>query len=183
MSYTKIQRYQRLSPDIQTEWGTFTNPNQLYHPNEMKFRQPAVPNLARGRSNIIHQKQMGQGLGYVGDYVPGPMGDDVGPWTFFGLSKDTLRTVLIMAGLALVIYFLTRPDKTKKNPLNVADMNALLDTGWTPPAGWSGEMPTSSSSSSSSSSPRRKGRQTRAGKKALSRYARNRRRDASGKFI
>lgn len=179
MSYDKIQRYQRMSPDLQTEWGTFPNQHMLAHPAQMKYRQPGPPLLATSRSDVIHPRTMGpQGLGYVGDYVPGPMGAET---PLLGLSNDTLKTVLILAGIALALYFLLKPDKAKKNPLNVADMNALLDTGWTPPAGWSGAIPTVAPAAAS---PRRRGRQTRAGKKALSRYAQSRRRDPStGRFI
>lgn len=170
MAYTtgkNIQRYQRLSPDIQTEWGTFTNPNILYHPSEYKFRQPGVPLLARGRSDVIHPQPMGpQHLGYVGDYVPGPMGQSSPPSL---LSGDTIKTLLIIAGVIAVLYFLFRDKKgAKENPC-VSDFNALIDSGWTPPGG-------------SAEEPRRR-THTREGKKSLSRYAKRRDRDSKGRFI
>lgn len=168
MAYTtgkNIQRYQRLTPDVQTEWGTFTNPNILFHPNEYKFRQPGVPMIARGRSDVIHPQPMPQQhLGYVGDYVPGPMGQ-----TPPLLSGDTLKTILIIAGVALVLYLLFKDKKgAKENPC-IADFNEMLASGWTPPGG-------------ALSAPKRK-TQTRAGKKSLSRYARKRDRDEHGRFI
>jgi len=169
MAYTtgkNIQRYQRLSPDLQTEWGTFTNPNILYHPNEYKFRQPGVPMIARGRSDVIHPQPMGpQHLGYVGDYVPGPMGESA-PGGL--LSGDTLKTVLLIAGIALVLYLLFRDKKGVKDNPCIADFNELLASGWTPPGG-------------AAAAPRRR-TQTREGKKSLSRYARGRTRDSKGRF-
>lgn len=173
MSYTKIQRYQRLSPDLQTEWGTFTNPNITFNPDQYKYRQPAVPMLARSRTDVIHPQSMGQGLGYVGDYVPGPMGENAPPSTFLGMNNDTLKTVLVLAGIALVLYLLFRDKGAKKNP-SVADLNTMLDTGWTPPEGWSPP---------GGSHPSRRGRQTREGKKSLRRYANTRSRDSKGRFV
>jgi hypothetical protein len=171
MSYTtgkNIQRYQRLSPDLQTEWGTFTNPHILFHPNEYKFRQPGVPMLARGRTDVIHPQPMGpQHLGYVGDYVPGPLGQTA-PGSGL-LSGDTIKTLLIIAGIALVLYLLFKDKKgAKENPC-VSDFNELISSGWTPPGG-------------GTAAPRRR-TQTRAGKKSLARYARGRARDSKGRFI
>jgi len=168
MSYTRYNN-RRLSPDIQTEWGTYTNPNITFPPNQYKYRQPAVPMLTTGRSDVIHPQPMGpQGLGYVGDYVTGPMGAETP-----GLlpKDDTLKIVLILAAIGLALYFLLKPD-AKKNPLNVADMNALMDTGWTPPAGWG--------PSASFPAPTRRGRTTRRGKKSQSRHAKSRRRIPKG---
>jgi hypothetical protein len=171
MAYTtgkNIQRYQRLRPDIQTEWGVYTNPHMMFHPSEYKFRQPGVPMIARGRTDVIHPQPMGpQHLGYVGDYVPGPMGESA-PGSL--LSGDTLKTVLIIAGVLAVLYLLFRDKGTQKNP-TVADLNAMLDTGWTPPAGLL----------EGSKSKRRT--QTRAGKKSLRRHALRRPRDSKGRFI
>jgi hypothetical protein len=170
MSYTtgrNIQRYQRLSPDIQTEWGTFTNPHIMYRPDQYKYRQPAVPMLARGRSDVIHPRPAGQQhLGYVGDYVLGAE-DTTKPLLPGGID---LKTILLIAAVGLVLYLLFR-DKggAKENPC-VSDFNELLASGWTPPGGIE-------------PSARRRGRQTREGKKSLSRYARSRARDAQGKFI
>jgi hypothetical protein len=177
MSYTtgkNIQRYQRMSPDLETEWGTFTNPNILFHPDEYKYRQPAVPLLARGRTDVIHPRSMGPqhlgGLGYVGDYVPGPMGQTT-PGGGGLLSGDTLKTVLIIAGVLAVLYFLFKDKGAKKNPC-VADFNELLRSGWVPPGGMLDAPPS-----------RKRRSQTRAGKKSLSRYARYRARDDKGRFI
>jgi hypothetical protein len=120
MAYQKIQRYQRLSPDIQTEWGTYTNPHMLFEPDEYRFRQPAAPLLAQGRSDVIyparrHERGLGQigGLGYVGEgYIPAPMGKtDKGGI----LGSDTLKTLLVIAAIGLVIYLLTRQG-AKENP-------------------------------------------------------------------
>jgi hypothetical protein len=168
MSYTtgkNIQRYQRMSPDIQTEWGTFTNPHILFHPDEYKYRQPAVPMLARGRSDVILPQPMGpQHLGYVGDYVPGPMGQAGGGSTGL-LSGDTIKTILIIAGALLVLYLLFRDKKgVKENPC-VSDFNALIDSGWVPPGG--------------APSPSRR-THTRKGRKSLSRRAKGRARIPKG---
>lgn len=167
MAYTtgkNIQRYQRLSPDLQTEWGTYANQHMLFHPDEYKYRQPGVPMLARGRSDVIHPQSMGpQHLGYVGDYVP-----ETAPSSL--LSGDTLKTVLIIAGIALVLYLLFRKGEVKENPC-IADFNELLVSGWTPPGGGMGSILPRSRT------------QTRAGKKSLSRYARGRTRDDKGRFI
>lgn len=174
MAYTtgkNIQRYQRLSPDIQTEWGTYTNPHMLFHPDEYKFRQPGVPMLARGKSDVIRPRPTGpQHLGYVGDYVPGPMGETASPSL---LSGDTLKTILIIAGVALVLYLLFRDKGAQKNPC-VADVaSALEQLGYpTAPGVAPGALP----------APRAR-TQTRAGKKSLSRYARHRVRDSQGRFI
>ena len=174
MSYDKIQRYQRMSPDLQTEWGTYANQFVTFNPSSYKYRQPAVPNLARGRNDMIQPRPMGpQGLGYVGEYVPGPMGEAAPP-SAFGLGGDTLKTVLIMAAVAAVLYFLFRDKGAKSNPC-VSDMNALLGSGWTPPEGVSFSAP--------ALAPKRRRSQTRAGKKSLSRHARQRPRDASGRFV
>lgn len=175
MSYTqKIQRYQRLSPDIQTEWGTFTNPHIISHPNEMKYRQPGVPMLATQRADVIHPRAMGpQSLGYVGDYVPGPMGEAAPAGSFMGLGGDTLKTVLILAAVGFVLYLLLKPKKAQSNPC-VSDFNALLHSGWEPPAALGG------GSRSSGGSPRRG--MTRAARKRQSRISRYRRRNADGTF-
>lgn len=166
MAYEKIQRYRRLSPDIQTEWGTFTNPFIAANVDEYKFRQPAVPLLARGQSDVIHPTPMGPqslGLGYIGDYVPSPMGQTPG---LFG--NDTVKTLLILAAVGLVIYWLLKPSKEVKSNPCVSDFNAMISSGWTPPGGML-------------EAPRRS--HTRTGRRSLRRHASGRQRDSKGRFI
>jgi len=171
MAYEKIARYQRLSPDIQTEWGTYTNPHIVVQPDAYKFRQPAVPLLAQGRSDVIHPQPMGpQPLGYIGDYVGAPLGQVATTGGLFG--ENAIKTLLIFAAIGLVLYWILKPSKeTKSNPC-VSDFNALLQSGWTPPVGLA----------PAGSAPRRRS-QTRAGRKSLSRHAQVRGRDSKGRFI
>jgi hypothetical protein len=168
MSYEKIQRYQRMSPDIQTEWGTYANPHIAVHPDTYKFRQPAVPLLAQGRSDVIHPVAMSGGLGYIGDYVAAPtgMGNTSGL-----LGNDTLKTLLIVAGIGLLLWWiLKQPKEVKANPC-VSDFNAMIDSGWTPPGGRGAvALP-------------KRGRQTKTGKRSLRRHAQARGRDSKGRFI
>lgn len=168
MSYEKIQRYQRMSPDIQTEWGTYANPHIAVHPDTYKFRQPAVPLLAQGRSDVIHPQSMSGGLGYIGDYVPAPTG--LGNTSGL-LGNDTLKTLLIVAGIGLLLWWLLKPAKEAKPNPCVSDFNAMIDSGWTPP-GRRGVA-----------APAKRRSQTKTGKKSLRRHAQARGRDSKGRFI
>lgn len=173
MSYEKIQRYQRMSPDIQTEWGTYANPHIAVHPDTYKFRQPAVPLLAQGRSDVIHPQAMSGGLGYIGDYVAAPTGMGMGNTSGF-LGNDTLKTLLIVAGIGLLLWWiLKQPKEVKSNPC-VSDFNAMIDSGWTPPARFGVR---------GAAAPAKRRSQTKTGRKSLRRHAQARGRDEKGRFI
>lgn len=164
----KIQRFQRMNPDINTEWGTYENPNILFHPDTYKFRQPGVPNIAQSSHDVMSampRRDAGiGGLGYVGDYVPGPMGQ-LAPTTTGILGGDTLKTLLIVAAIGLVLYVLLRKEKlvVQSNPSSDDDDELVPAT--------------------KAKRKRRRCGMTRDGRKRLSNFARRRPVDANGRFL
>lgn len=52
----KIVPYTRQKPEVlKTEWGDYTSPYIVYHPEEYKNRQPGIPDQTRGRHAIRNQ--------------------------------------------------------------------------------------------------------------------------------
>jgi hypothetical protein len=96
----KTYRYERLRPDIETQWGNFENPYFLYDPDEYKFRQPAPPWLVRGRSPR----------------------QEPPPYNPLGIFGDTdtaslIKMVLIIGAVGLVAWLAYSAGKgARKNP-------------------------------------------------------------------
>lgn len=67
----KIVPYVRQKPDIQTDWGNYTSPYIVYHPEDYKNRQPGPPDQTRGRHAIRNQPRPVGIRSMVTDVPPG----------------------------------------------------------------------------------------------------------------
>jgi hypothetical protein len=87
----------RLLPDIETEWGTYSNPFELTD-DDSTFRQSPMPNMIRGsRGHVQYPMKTGQGSAY-GEILPS--GGVLGTIT---ISLTT--ALLVLGGFAILGYY------------------------------------------------------------------------------